>query len=839
MSVEKGASAAVVPKEKSIFKTRGGHKSFATKIMKETQDLVKVVDGDKNAIKEDLTANLEVLEDKLKVISMLDEEIMDIIPDAGIEEEISTSSAFRKEIIKSQISIKNWLSSNQDDAIGSHSTRLDEAPSFYSHNQVRLPKLELPKFNGDPLSYQNFWDSFNSAIHQNNSLDDAAKFNYLKGQLEGKARLAIQGLTLTSENYQSAIGILKQRFGDPQVIIKAHMDSLIAISPVTSNKLSDLRDLCDMVEIHARNLQLFDVHSEHYGPVLVSLILSKIPRDISIEISRQMPDGGWKIDNFMSTLKKEVLSRERCLSPADVSDEPINSSALYSQQKPGVKQNGSRSFTITCSYCRRSHPSNRCDVVTDTESRKSVLRRKNKCFICLRNNHSSKDCYSKRMCSICNGKHHVSICFKREQPFNRSDHSNKKDSNKQGDDVVKEVKDASTSVSMLISKGVVNHSTPPCTENSAVTDETNKSISCSNSFLISDNHTSVLLKTAKAKLINEALNKGMECRLLFDEGSQRSFISNLTKEKLKLPTLRTEFLNVKTFACKEDNVQRLDVVKFNVVNKFDSSKRISVEAYVVPFVCAPISNQRIDVAKIKHEFRSLQFADINDSNNSDLKIDLLIGSDYYNDFCTRKSIRCLDDTGLTAWETTLGWVLNGNVRVKNIPNVSTNSVVSHVMLASSVPMGGDNDLFNFWNIQDSGVCDINHEFDITKFSDKIVYNEKEKRYFVPLPWCPGAGCLRDNYRQSKVRLVALMNRLRDDPEKLEEYRSIIKKQESEGIIERCYSTPPPGQVHYLPHHYVQKESTTTKLRIVFDASSNKPSLNDMLEKGPCPSYLIS
>ena len=52
------------------------------------------------------------------------------------------------------------------------------------------------------------------------------------------------------------------------------------------------------------------------------------------------------------------------------------------------------------------------------------------------------------------------------------------------------------------------------------------------------------------------------------------------------------------------------------------------------------------------------------------------------------------------------------------------------------------------------------------------------------------------------------------------------------MIERCYDAPPDGEAHYLPHHDVDKqESETTKQRVVYDASSGYPSLNDCLEKG--------
>jgi hypothetical protein len=57
------------------------------------------------------------------------------------------------------------------------------------------------------------------------------------------------------------------------------------------------------------------------------------------------------------------------------------------------------------------------------------------------------------------------------------------------------------------------------------------------------------------------------------------------------------------------------------------------------------------------------------------------------------------------------------------------------------------------------------------------------------------------------------------------------------FIEKVDSdTPPTGQVHYIPHHPVKKESATTPIRIVYDCScrksQNSPSLNDCLESTP-------
>ncbi|XP_068686960.1 uncharacterized protein [Montipora foliosa] len=101
------------------------------------------------------------------------------------------------------------------------------------------------------------------------------------------------------------------------------------------------------------------------------------------------------------------------------------------------------------------------------------------------------------------------------------------------------------------------------------------------------------------------------------------------------------------------------------------------------------------------------------------------------------------------------------------------------------------------------------------------------------------SCCPDNYEKSVARLSSQLKQLRRDPEVLREYNSIIEDQLQSGIIERIDTTecPAVGKVHYLPHHgVVRRDALTTKLRIVFDASSRAtsedPSLNDCLYSGP-------
>ena len=104
---------------------------------------------------------------------------------------------------------------------------------------VKLPKLEIVVFSGDKLKWTEFWDAFENAVHNNARLSNIEKFNYLRSKLNGEAKRAIQGLTLSKENYVIAIGILKERFGNQQEVIDLHYNKMINLTPAT-NRTSSL-----------------------------------------------------------------------------------------------------------------------------------------------------------------------------------------------------------------------------------------------------------------------------------------------------------------------------------------------------------------------------------------------------------------------------------------------------------------------------------------------------------------------------------------------------------------------------------------------------------------------
>ena len=133
---------------------------------------------------------------------------------------------------------------------------------------IRLPKLDLPKFTGNSLDWQSFWDCFSAAVDNNPSLTGVQKLSYLCSQLGGEATHVITGFQLTNDNYVHSVTLLKERLGQTYKQINAHMQALRDL-PVPTNSLSSLRDFHDTIEGHIRSLSTLGKNEPSYGCLLV------------------------------------------------------------------------------------------------------------------------------------------------------------------------------------------------------------------------------------------------------------------------------------------------------------------------------------------------------------------------------------------------------------------------------------------------------------------------------------------------------------------------------------------------------------------------------------------
>ncbi|KAF2889157.1 hypothetical protein ILUMI_17016 [Ignelater luminosus] len=119
---------------------------------------------------------------------------------------------------------------------------------------------------------------------------------------------------------------------------------------------------------------------------------------------------------------------------------------------------------------------------------------------------------------------------------------------------------------------------------------------------------------------------------------------------------------------------------------------------------------------------------------------------------------------------------------------------------------------------------------------KNTIRDDSGRFIVKLPIKNDKLDIGDTRETALKRFFSLERNLRKDPQKKRKYLKFISEYRELNHMELMTQLPSDSQSVYLSHHAVVNEnSTTSRLRVVFDASaksSNNRSLNDNLMSGP-------
>ena len=158
-----------------------------------------------------------------EIISALDEKILALTDEKDLEAEIvepeEAINSISHDITQVKCLLSTSVSFSQTAATVAQSEEYSPLHSSKDkgtvegvaarENVIQLPRLNIPTFAGDTLSWELFWDSFDLAVHSNSTLSAVQKLTYLRSQLQGSAAQAISGLTLTSGNYEYSISLLQ------------------------------------------------------------------------------------------------------------------------------------------------------------------------------------------------------------------------------------------------------------------------------------------------------------------------------------------------------------------------------------------------------------------------------------------------------------------------------------------------------------------------------------------------------------------------------------------------------------------------------------------------------
>ena len=110
----------------------------------------------------------------------------------------------------------------------------------------------------------------------------------------------------------------------------------------------------------------------------------------------------------------------------------------------------------------------------------------------------------------------------------------------------------------------------------------------------------------------------MNANILFDEGAQRSFVTEDLAEKLNLRVDNTEVVQLSCFGDKSNNVRHLG--KCTLLIETLSGHKIPIEVLVVPMIAVPLQNHIRKLNRNSNYLRCLHLAHpITDEDTFEIK----------------------------------------------------------------------------------------------------------------------------------------------------------------------------------------------------------------------------
>ncbi|XP_055542601.1 uncharacterized protein LOC129728208 [Wyeomyia smithii] len=674
-------------------------------------------------------------------------------------------------------------------SIASAVTHPNEATTTLS--DLKLPRMNMPVFSGNYLEWQSFYDLFDSLVHKNVMLKDSQKLYFLKTNLAGEAASLISHLKIEDANYRTALDKLKTRYDKPREIANQHIKRFLVQPTLTSPSSYGLRSLHDVSDEVIRALQA--MNREDRDTWLLYILSEKIDPDTKqlwCQKIAEMDEENINLQCFLKFIESRSFALQSSQPPRTKTNVPFKQPSKF---QPPCKS--ASAFVATnstsCNVCnKQNHQLYQCGkfLHMNHEDRITHVNRMKLCNNCLKV-HPGERCQS-GTCRKCNSFHHTLL------------HPNMPSTN--------------------------THSTGP-----AVMAPANPGLSAQSliSALDSPNGpdaSNVLLATVAINVL-DSHGRPHACRAVLDCASQVNFISDKLCRQLRLKTQAAD-LNLEGISSTPAHVDRCaDITISSRCTDFRTSTSCMVLEKITKMLpCKPANIVDWPIPG------SIHLAD--PLFHRPGEVEVLLGIELFFQLLEPGKITLSTDGTLpTLQNTKLGWVVAGRYNKVN------NSYGSHTptCLLASTEDTLSQQLRKFWEFEEylpaSNHLTEEEQLCEKHFSDHTIRDESGK-FVVRLPFLRDPTQLGESKQIAEKRLRYLEKKLDRNQQLKDEYHAFIREYIDLGHMSLVSATNTDSKSVYLPHHCVLKTtSSTTKCRVVFDASAKTTSglsLNEVLMCGP-------
>ncbi|CAH2104084.1 unnamed protein product [Euphydryas editha] len=439
-------------------------------------------------------------------------------------------------------------------------------------SRVKLPEIKIPFFSGKYSEWQTFRDLFIGLVHENKSLDDAQRFFYLKGHLNGEAEQLLRNIKITSDNYIIAWSKLDKMYNNKKFLANGILKRLLNQKALSHESATEIKRLVSTTTECLESIRNLGVDTSSWDLIVIHIIGAKLDNKetrkgwelkVAADSSGELPT----FEQFSEFLN----SRFRGLENIDQRVDNRNKYSKDVQSFHVVK--GKKS--LSCVFCSADHGITSCLKFRkeNNEARRTYAQENNLCFVCLNNNHSAKYCKFSLKCQVCKRRHHTLL-----HPTGSSGSISGEGSNTR--------KETSSTAVQLMKE---DNNNDRSVEVAAQAEGSNKPlITC---LSTGSGRKTVLLTTAVIKAESKDGSYRL-VRALLDQGSQGSFITESTVQYLglnKTPS-KQRVIGVGGDKC----MMSKSTVVINVKSRVDPTFQIKVHAFVLKSVTGILIFKLID-----------------------------------------------------------------------------------------------------------------------------------------------------------------------------------------------------------------------------------------------------
>lgn len=144
-----------------------------------------------------------------------------------------------------------------------------------SHH-TRLPRIDLPKFNGSASECILFKDLFSFIIIENTALSPVEKLQYLKASLTGTTAHLLKNTVLTADNFKRAWTDLISFYENKHLFVNSALQALLSLKKITKESASDLEGLYTSIMQIYRTLETLQRTVDKWDDFLVFIAVQRL-----------------------------------------------------------------------------------------------------------------------------------------------------------------------------------------------------------------------------------------------------------------------------------------------------------------------------------------------------------------------------------------------------------------------------------------------------------------------------------------------------------------------------------------------------------------------------------